>query len=356
MKKIIILLSALLLFTGCYDYNELNDIAVISGMAVAYKDNKYEITLEIINAKKSDSNESNQTGTMLVSATGSTPSAAINNATAKVDKISLFSHLQIVILDESVAKKGIKEISNYLFREIHISNNFYYIIAEDTDAKEILKVKIKNEPVVTNALLNLFNNSNDVEMLDLNNEFDDLFAQIKDGKSDIVIPSVKLNKNNLALGTLGIFKKDKLIDYLSKEESQTYYLLKSQVENSLFYTNDTAISVYQNKTKYKVTDDTINIKLSANALIKCLNEETNLREGFKNRKLSKYYSKVLKTNIKKLIEKSIETDSDFLGINTKYYQQAPKQYQKDIYKLIKYKVEVDLEVNRNGQTYEVIDW
>ena len=355
MKKLIILLSCLFIFTGCYDYNELNNIAVVSGMAIAYKDGKYETTLEIINAKKSDTNQSEQTSTMLVTGSGDVPSAAINNTIAKVDKITLFSHLQVVILDESVAKKGIKEISNYLFREIHISNNFYYVLAKDTDAKDILKVNIKNEPVVTNAIISLFNNSNDIELLDLNSEFDDLFAQIKDGKSDIVIPSIKLNKNNISLGTLGIFKKDKLIDYLTKKESQTYYLLKSKVENTLFYTKDTAISVYQNKTKYKVQDDTINVNLKANALIRCLNEETNLREGFKNKKLSKYYTKVVKNNIKDLIEKSIESNSDFLGFNTIYYSLNPKNYKKNIYKELNYKINVDLEVNRNGQTYEVID-
>ena len=78
MKKLIILLSCLFIFTGCYDYNELNNIAVVSGMAIAYKDGKYETTLEIINAKKSDTNQSEQTSTMLVTGSGDVPSADDN--------------------------------------------------------------------------------------------------------------------------------------------------------------------------------------------------------------------------------------------------------------------------------------
>ena len=46
MKKII-LLFILLLLTGCKDYTEINDLGIISGMIIDYKDNKYEITTEI---------------------------------------------------------------------------------------------------------------------------------------------------------------------------------------------------------------------------------------------------------------------------------------------------------------------
>ena len=354
MKKLLLFIVIPFLFTGCYDYIEINDRAIVSGMAVTYKDNKYEISLEIINAKKGENNQS-QTNSIIISGTGKTPASSINNTLAKVNKNTLFSHLQIVLLDESVAKRGIKDISNYLFRDIHISHNFYYVLAKETDAKNILKVKLNNEKIVTNAILDLFNNSNDIELLDYSSEFDDLYAQLKNGKSDIIIPSVTLNNKNIILGSAGIFKNDKLVDYLTKKESQTYYLLKSKIKNSLFYTKDTAISIYENKSKFKVNDNTINISLDANAVIKCLNEKTNLRNGSKNNELSGSYSKILKKNIKNLIEKSIESNSDFLGFNTIFYEQNPHNYNKNIYKLLNYKISVNLEVNRNGQAYEVID-
>ena len=54
MKKII-LLFMLLLLSGCKDYTEINDLGIISGMIIDYKDNKYEITTEIItNDKESE--------------------------------------------------------------------------------------------------------------------------------------------------------------------------------------------------------------------------------------------------------------------------------------------------------------
>ena len=48
MKKII-LISFLFLLTGCYDYKEINDLAIISAIGIDYKDDEYVITLEVLN-------------------------------------------------------------------------------------------------------------------------------------------------------------------------------------------------------------------------------------------------------------------------------------------------------------------
>ena len=41
MKKIILIIFIVLL-TGCYDYRELNDIAIISGVGISKEDNEYK--------------------------------------------------------------------------------------------------------------------------------------------------------------------------------------------------------------------------------------------------------------------------------------------------------------------------
>ncbi len=356
MKKIIFIFLILFLFTGCYDYTELNDTAIISGIGADYKDKKYEITFEIITLQKDNSGSKSETKTMLVTGSGNNPARAFNNTISKVDKKVVFDHLQVVLLSENLAQeKGIKHLSNYLFRDIHVSNNFYYILAKDSKVKEIFKTKIKNEPVVSNALIGLFKNQNDVEIFDLKNEFDYLYAQMKDGKKDILIPSVKLKNNNISLATNGFFIKDKLKGFLSKQDSQTYNLLNSKVENALYSKQNEAISIYKNKNKINLKNNTVKIKVSAEGIIKCLNKNYVLRDGKINKKLSLEFAKMIKKDIQKLVETSLEENSDFLGFRNLYYRTYPQNYQKDIWKSLKYDVEVNLEVNRNGQAFEVIN-
>ena len=48
MKKTIILILSIFMLYGCYDYVEINNLVIISGMLIDYKDNNYYITSQII--------------------------------------------------------------------------------------------------------------------------------------------------------------------------------------------------------------------------------------------------------------------------------------------------------------------
>lgn len=357
MKKILLLIGILVLFTGCYDYNELNDLAIVSGMAVAYEDGKYKTTFEIVNTKKNESGQSEEKKSIIITASGDNPSQSIHNTIAKADKKLLFSHLQVVLLDESMAKKGIEWISNFLFRDIRTNNNFYYVLVQNAEAKDVFDVKIENESIISNAIIGMFNNQNDIGIIDANSQFDYLYAKLKDKKEDIIIPSITLEDKKITLSTPGVFKEDKLKGYLTKNEASIYYLLKSKVENSFFDKEDSAITIYNNKAKFKVEDKkTISIILNAQAKIECLNKkDTNLRDTTMNKELTKIYSQEIKNDIKELVKKSIEIESDFLGLNSVYYRKYPNLYKNDIYKELDYNIETTVEVNRNGKAFEVIE-
>ena len=58
MKRILIIISLVLLLCGCYDYRELNDMSVVDGIYIDYEDNKYNVRLEIVKSNKGkDGNE-----------------------------------------------------------------------------------------------------------------------------------------------------------------------------------------------------------------------------------------------------------------------------------------------------------
>ena len=58
MKKIIILLSLIFILTGCYDNIELDDLAIVSGVGIDYKDEKFYLTYEILSDTKTEKNTS----------------------------------------------------------------------------------------------------------------------------------------------------------------------------------------------------------------------------------------------------------------------------------------------------------
>ena len=52
MKKLLLIIISLCFLTGCYNYNELEDLSVVSSMIIDYQDDNYLISLEVYDNKK----------------------------------------------------------------------------------------------------------------------------------------------------------------------------------------------------------------------------------------------------------------------------------------------------------------
>ena len=87
MKKILILIIMTFLLGGCYDYNELNNIAIVSGVGIDYKDDKYSVTFEIISTKKSG-DSSGSTSSYTVSSEADTITEAFLKIGNSLDKVA----------------------------------------------------------------------------------------------------------------------------------------------------------------------------------------------------------------------------------------------------------------------------
>ena len=81
MKKIFYLLIILLL-TGCQNYRELNDLAIVTALSIDYntEEEEYTILAQVINtANKKESTSSENSSFTLYKSTASSLSSAINN-------------------------------------------------------------------------------------------------------------------------------------------------------------------------------------------------------------------------------------------------------------------------------------
>ena len=128
MKKILILLIMILSLTGCKDYIEINDLAILTGIVIDYTDNMYEITAQlIVNDKKSNTE------------VFTTKSSSINEAIAELSKLSnkevFISHLKVLIVTDNIIKNNI-DFKDYFLRSSKSKMNFYvYVINKDIKDK-----------------------------------------------------------------------------------------------------------------------------------------------------------------------------------------------------------------------------
>ena len=217
MKKILFLLIIPFLLSGCYDYNELNDLAIISGVGIDYKDDKFSVTFEIISTKKSGGDSSASSSSYNVTAEAKTITEAFLKNGNNMDKVPYFDHIEIVVISEEIAKNYLNEVSEYLIRSTKFRDEFYMAISKDTTAKELISTTTKEKPLASNFLVQLLENSHDSDSAGYYTPFTETLNSIITDGEDAIMQVFTLKDKKIVLDGMGIFKDFELKTIINTE-------------------------------------------------------------------------------------------------------------------------------------------
>ena len=237
MKKLILLLT-LLCLTGCWNYYELNNLAICTGIAIDKKDNQYEVTYLISNAKKAESSaKEGEPGTTTYNGTGDTIQDAINDLKLKIPFEPYNGHLVVIVISEEIAKEGITQVLDLLARDTESRDFFYILLGKDAKAKEILEIISPLETFPSQTLASDIETSSSKTSLIYKITYNDfLYTLLEEGTNPILNSvtilgdeekgsdekslSSTVPKATIKIDTLGIFKDDKLLGWADTDESR----------------------------------------------------------------------------------------------------------------------------------------
>ena len=322
MKKIIILFLTLIIITGCYDNVELDDLSLVTGIGIDYKDNNYFLTYEILNDNKSDN--SSDLLSYTIHGSGKTISEAFVNTNYSMSKKPYFAHLKVMIFSENVIKDKLKEIIEYIFRNVNIREEFITLISKDVTPKEILESSSKYHPVVSNYIVNLLDYGKFNNGIAINETFKELVKKLASEKHDILINSIGLKDENVYLANSYIFSKYNVVNSIDMEESSFYTLLSNKTFNTVLSQNDVVLSINKCNKDIKVLNDKIIIDLKLEGTILENNSNMDLKDPNSYSKIDEDFSKMLNEKIKDFIKKLQFSNSDILGFKDIYYKKNNK--------------------------------
>lgn len=139
--KIFLLCFICLLFTGCYNYNELNTLAIATGMSINYKEDHYEVSLLIANSKQAQvSSKEGESHSIVYKGKGKTISEALREIDVISPKKIYIGHLSFIVISKSLAENGLLDSLDYLLRDPESIKRFYLIMAKNVEAEEILEI------------------------------------------------------------------------------------------------------------------------------------------------------------------------------------------------------------------------
>lgn len=341
MKKII-LLFMLLLLTGCKDYTEINDLGIISGMIIDYKDNKYEITTEIItNDKESE--------LQILSTTSTSIDEAIKELSKLTNKKVFIPHLKVLIITDNILKEDI-DYYDYFLRNSKSSMNFYVYYIDSKIKDKIFKINDesdKNSLHIEKMLefnKQIFSSTTPLTFIDL------VYKKLEPG-IDIIYPVIEIKNNNdkdiLYLSNQISYKNDKLITF-TEDESITYNILANTIDKSsitIDCDNESfTLQIQDIKTKYKWKKDLFNINSHINAKITDYECKYDLNDIDSLKKLEKLSINHISNEINNLIDKIKKDNNDVLGIEN-YIYKHDRNYNKNNFKLNNIKNKNNIEFN-----------
>ena len=382
MKKInqLFILSTIILttLTGCYDYREMNTIAIVSATEINKIGDEYQVSVQAINPQAPDKNTVSQAPFIIYTGTGKTIQEAYRSITLSASRFMYSNHLDLLIINEKIAKENISYLIDYYIRNPGIRTEFYVLISKDdnilsvtTPIDEISSASIKesiendykyygvssrttfiefvnmnlnpNQEIVLPTIelvkdtptedKNINEEKNNNEDINANKDKDNNENNDKNKSNNSEDKNNKSNqeenesdgtsnkntekteiKNKYLLGGYAIFKNNKLVGYLNNKESINYNIITNNIKNTI-------ITYECSKNKYlaiEITDSSSSIKTKNNKVSININLKGNINESHCNIDITK------NKNIKKIsheIEEKLnkEITNDILNVRDNYH-------------------------------------
>jgi spore germination protein KC len=236
---VIALLCACLL-TGCWNYRDLDNINFVAGIAVdEWEGDGYELTLELINT--ATIKEGSGEDTLIVSAVGDTIYEAIRNAKKKVFNDLYFGSMRTIIVNEKLARgQCVLDIIDYFVQDTQTRETTVLVISREESAGKLMTAKGLDASNISLEIANIVEENEDIDSRCKSVHLYEAYNYVMAKGLELVLPTFNLVKNDdkevVEINGIGIFQGDKLIDFLTPEETH-YFLIAtdSQTRGALSF-------------------------------------------------------------------------------------------------------------------------
>ncbi|WP_068504953.1 Ger(x)C family spore germination protein [Paenibacillus kribbensis] len=258
MKAVIstILILSLLasLLTGCWDRRELNEIGITVGLGVDKEGDQVRVSAQVVVPSEVASKSRSSKGApavILFDVTAPTLYEAIQKITEISPRIIYLSHIRMLVFGEEFARQGIADVVESLMREPFARTDFYICVAKGTSASNMLQVVTTLEKIPANKMFSSMEVLSKTWAPVSKVTIDQLMEELASSEIHTTLPAleakgdlpegitegmdnVKTIKPTtvLAISSLAVFKKDRLIGWLDESDSKGYNYIRNHVDTT----------------------------------------------------------------------------------------------------------------------------
>jgi spore germination protein KC len=257
-RKSVLLWTAcmLILLSGCWDLRYLDKLGVVLALGVDEDPSgkqKLQLTVQVVlpqNVAAESKGGVGGTAVTTFTETGDTIFEAIRKMSAKTSRRLFFSHTQMLIIGEKMARKGIFPLVDLIERNPDIRTDIYVLVTRGVKAEELLQLTTQMESIPINQIHAIVETNQSAYAMNYVVQVNDLTRLNGEGKQQAVLPSMRIegnkeighsneNVNSIpakaspVLSTMAVFRNGKLVEYLKPKESRGLSWLQGKVKSTV---------------------------------------------------------------------------------------------------------------------------
>lgn len=391
MKKIkyLSLLLMIPLLSGCYNYRELNELAINTALSIDYSDNNFNVIVEVINpTKQQDAVSANNSPFVNYYSSAPTLQEAFRNVVIDSPRQLYAAQLELIILSEEAATNHMSEILEYFSREPESRTEVKFVIARGDESTKAVTIQ---------TLLTSFSSSNIKQSLELQQKvlgltpvytLNELLNMYLDPTLEINLPSIIVygntkegnEKENITtstpkaltkVGSTAVFRDKDFLGYLTEEESKVHSMITGNTKESIinldYEDNYSVFELYKIESDISpdIKDNKITLNISGKARIKEFHSNANITKAKEIDKLNKILNKHIEDAVKDNFNKiRKEYNTDIFGFRQSFYRENPDYYNtyyrdnwyESVFSKLNLEVKANIKLYEKGNTLGGIEY
>lgn len=330
-----VLVFVTVILSSCWNYREVNEMAIIVGAAIDKSTTeKYKLTVELLDVS---GGQQTQISTSVLSVEGETVFDAARKLISVEGKRGYWGHIRILIVSEEIARDDIAEVVKFFRQDAEARGDLYVIISKGSAASEIFQADRALGDVISESLAQSLENSKYMSGIPEVRLYT-LSQYLKSGRISPVLPALTIktieNKKVPAFVGSAVFRKTKLVDYLTPDETEAMLFLKDEIGGGVLVTKtDSArisLEILGNKTKIRTRADNDTVSVYITVETRAAIDEVIGNIDFSNLavldEIKKSSEMQLKSRLEDVIKKAMEIKADIIGLGQKIYENSPDKW------------------------------
>ncbi|SFJ81114.1 spore germination protein KC [Halobacillus dabanensis] len=357
------LFSALILLAGCWDQNELEDIALVMGMGIdKTEDGLYDVSFQIVNPAQVSGGEMSQTskGTAVTTyrETGQTLFETIRKISKEVPRKLNFSHMVVLIIGESLAEDdGLFEVMDFTERFYGFRSTAIVLISKGGPAQPILSILNPMEKIPAMKIQEASKKTAEVWGETTDQNINDVIQTLTTKSGGVSLSGIALlgdmqeGQNSsineqavpstyIKLSGLAILQNGKLKGWLEDTEARGVSWVKNKIRKTVVTSTCEeeedegmiAVEVRNANTKLKPTINEGKRKITVNIKSEGTLQEVTCPLDLTDPQviidLNKQLAKVIEEEVSTTVKTVQEQETDILGFGEAMNQRYPKEWKK----------------------------